>query len=203
MRKDLTGRRGAVPAAARFSASVLVLMGALSACTTTEGTNAFSSVDTFEREVMTETLAGVGIIPRTDTKPELTNHRAPLVLPKDTRALPPPTENVAEAQLPEDSDSVQIDMTGLTEQDLARLRNARVVDLHSLQGRPLTEAESRQLQARMARGTNTTARLIVPPDEYFTTVAGKDLVCLAANGDLVPLDDPSCPPAIRQALQQN
>ena len=40
---------------------LLVSLG-LSACTTTEGTNAFSDFGTFEREVMTSTAQGVGLV---------------------------------------------------------------------------------------------------------------------------------------------
>lgn len=176
---------------------------ALGACTTVEGTNAFTDIGTFEREVMTSTLQGVGIIPQ-ENKPELESPRAPLVLPGSTDTLPPPTESRV-AELPEDSDAVQIDAAGISEADLQRLRNARVVDIRSVSGRPLTAEESRQLQARMQAGGISTTQgarpLYLPPDEYFTTVNNQDLVCLAPNGDLVPLDDPACPPAIRAALQ--
>ena len=46
---DVTGRRFASVAA------LLLVAGGLSACTTTEGTNAFTDFATFEREVMTST----------------------------------------------------------------------------------------------------------------------------------------------------
>jgi hypothetical protein len=106
------------------------------------------------------------------------------------------------ALLPVDSGKVQIDSTGLTEEDIKRLRNARVVDLRTLSGRPLTDVEARQLTARMkaARLKSGPRPLYLPPEEYFTTVKGQDLVCLAKNGDLVPLTDASCPPEIRKAL---
>jgi hypothetical protein len=175
----------------------------LSACTTVEGTNAMTDIATFEREVMTETLKGVGMIPR-ESKPELDAPRAPLVLPKDATALPAPTEDTAVAALPEDSGTVQIDTTGLTREELRLLRNARVVDLRSVSGRPLTEVEAKQLTARMIMAKNYTGPrpLVLPPDEYFTvTPQGNTLVCLAANGELVRVDDPNCPPEIRRALQ--
>lgn len=201
---DLSGRLG-LAATPRMAAVVLAFCGmaALSACTTVEGTNAMTDIGTFEREVMSETLRGVGMLDR-EEKPELEQRRAPLVLPKDGGSLPAPAE-VNTAALPENSDSVQIDATGLTEEELRRLRAARVVDLRSLSGRPLTQIEANQLSARMqaTRRQSGQRSLILPPDEYFTTVGGKDLVCLADNGDLVPLDDPACPPAIRTALQQN
>lgn len=183
-------------------ALTLGLVTALQACTTVEGTNALTDIGTFEREVMTSTLQGVGIVDKPAAKEPLAGHRAPLVLPKQTETLPAPQESVAEAALPTDSDTVQIDMTGLTEEDLRRLRNARVVDLRSLSGRPLTEVEARQLTARMKAARVGTAQrsLIIPPDEYFTTVKGEDYVCLAANGELVPVSDPACPPAIKKAL---
>lgn len=206
MRIDLTGRLSVAPAAARIGFAALAFSAAavtLSACTTVEGTNALTSVATFEREVMTETLKGLGVIDRTE-KPELSQRRSPLVLPKNGSALPTPTEDTAAAALPADSDAVQIDTTGLTDDDLRLLRNARVVDLRSVSGRPLTEAEAKQLTARMVLARNHTGArsLIVPPDEYFTTSQdGKQLVCLAGNGDLVAIDDPACPAEIRRALQ--
>lgn len=181
-----------------------LLIPALAACTTVEGTNAFVDAGTFEREVMNETLKGIGVIDR-ETKDDIETPRSPLVLPTQTASLPSPTD-VNEDALPEDSDTVQIDLTGISEEQLARLRNARVVDLRALSGRALTEAETRQLTAKMSADTRIITGnrpLYLPPDHYFTTVNNQDLVCLAPNGDLVPLDDPSCPPAIRAALQGN
>jgi hypothetical protein len=179
----------------------LATSAALQACTTVEGTNAMTDFGTFEREVMTSTLQGVGVVDKPPAK-ETANYRAPLALPKQTDVLPPPTEEVADAALPKDSDSVQIDMTGLTQEDLQRLRRARVVDLRTLAGRPLTEEEAKQLTARMTAGRVGAAQrsLYIPPEEYFTTVKGQDYVCLAANGELVPVNDPACPPSIKKAL---
>ncbi len=206
MRDEMTGRASAAPATTRTAIGLLMLcaLPLLGACTTVEGTNALTDPVTFEREVMTETLMGVGVIERED-KPDLATRRAPLVLPKDASALPPPTTEVAVvALLPEDSDNVLLDTTGLTEEDIRRLRNARVVDPTTLAGRRLTEAETRQLTARMvaARVQTGPRPLYVPPEEYFlVTPAGEQLVCLAPNGDLVPVTDPNCPPEIRRALQ--
>jgi hypothetical protein len=42
--------------------------------------------------------------------------------------------------------------------------------------------------------------LYLPPEEYFTTVQGKDTVCLAADGAIVPINDKACPPEVRKAL---
>jgi hypothetical protein len=43
--------------------------------------------------------------------------------------------------------------------------------------------------------------IYTPPEEYFTVTANQqDLVCLAAGGDLVSVNDPACPPEIRKAL---
>lgn len=205
MRIDLTRRSTAIVAATRAGLlSIAVLAGlALSACTTTEGTNAMGDFGTFEREVMTETLIGLGGIPR-EAKEEPTSPRAPLVLPKDSRSLPAPQTKTAEAQLPVDSDKVQIDATGLTEADLSRLRNAKVVDLRTLSGRPLTDKEAQILTARMtaARLKPSARPLYLPPDEYFTTVSGTDMICKAKNGDLVPLDSKDCPEEIRKAMQR-
>jgi hypothetical protein len=175
----------------------------LSACTTTEGTNAMGDFGTFEREVMTSTLQGLGMIER-EEKEESNRRRAPLVLPKTTASLPAPVEARAADLLPRDSDNVQIDTTGLTQDDMARLRNARVVDLRTLSGRPLTDVEAKQLTARMtaAQLKPGPRPLYLPPDEYFTTVQGQDMVCLAKNGELVLLNSPACPEEVRSALRR-
>ena len=152
---------------------------------------------------MTSTLQGLALVPQ-DQKPETNQRRAPLVLPKETAMLPPPTKDES-ALLPKDSNNVQINTAGLSDADLQRLRNARVVDLHSLSGRPLTDTEARQLTARMSAANfsgATNRPLTLPPEEYFTTYKGKNLVCLAPNGQLVALNDPSCPDAIRKALRK-
>ncbi len=183
-------------------AGLLVMV--LSACVTVEGTNALVDPATFEREVMNETLQGLGLIER-EQKEDLSTPRAPLVMPGKNASLPTPVTPNTDA-LPQDSDAVQIDLSGISEEDLRRLRNARVVDLRSLSGRPLTEAETRRLTARMTADRlqgDGKRPLYLPPDRYFTTINSVDLVCLAANGDLVPLTDPRCPPEIRAALQNN
>ncbi len=183
--------------------SLLATMS-LGACTTVEGTNALTDVATFEREVATSTLQGLGMVPK-ETKPVIKTPRAPLVLPKDNNVLPEPGEVKLASVLPEDSDKVQIDTTNLSEDDLRRLRNARVVDLNTISGRPLTDVETQKLTARMTadrlKAKKSSRPLFLPPEEYYTIVGGKDLICLAANGDLVQLDDPQCPPEIRAALQ--
>lgn len=189
-----------------FVAAVLSLGAALSACTTIEGTNALVDPATFEREVATNTLQGLGVIER-EKKEHIETPRAPLALPKDSSTLPPPQEASVAEQLPEDSDKVQIDSSTLSDEDIRRLRNARVFDARSISGRPLTAQETARLQKQMASNLvidreSGERSLALPPDEYFTTTAGgQDLVCLAANGDLVPLNDPACPPEIRAALQ--
>jgi len=189
----------------KFAAAgtALAALVALSACTTVEGTNALVDPATFEREVASSTLKGLGLLDQ-DTKETIKTQRAPLVLPRDMASLPAP-KKLDEDVLPEDSDKVQIDSTNLTEEDIRRLRNARVFDPRSVSGRPLTDAETAQLTARMqAVRVRAGARpLYLPPDEYFTTVNGQDLICLAPNGDLVPIDDPNCPPEIRAALSGN
>ena len=192
---DVTGQRlGAV-------ALLLLVAGGLSACTTTEGTNAFTDIATFEREVMTSTAQGVGLVPKTE-KPDPTNPRGPLVLPKAGSALPAPKEDTVTAMLPEDSDSVKIDTTGLTEADLARAKRTKVVSLTTPDGRPLTQSELQALTARMKEFRVSKQRSIyTPPEQYFSVNAStQDLVCLAANGDLVSVNDPACPPEIRKAL---
>lgn len=197
-----TGARSAVDIVSRAIAG-LALAAVLAACTTVEGTNALTDVGTFEREVMTSTAVGLGLIPEPPEKQD-PQPRAPLALPANMAALPPPVDGVG-AQLPEDRDQPQINTAGLSEADLQRLRNARVVDLRTYAGRPLTEAEARALTARMtAAGVNVSASqerpLYLPPDEYFTVVGGRDMVCQAPNGELVPLDDPRCPEEIRKAI---
>lgn len=206
----LSGKTGRRPSFSAVSRGGLLVVGlvvgvGLSACTTTEGTNALTDIGTFEREVATETLKGMGMMDR-EEKDENIVPRGPLVIPKTASALPAPADPKADKTaelLPKDSNTVQIDTTNLSEADLTRLRNARVVDLRTTAGRPLTEAEARQLTARMtaAKMASGPRPLYLPPDEYFTTVGGKDTVCLAANGELVPLSDKACPPEVRKALQ--
>lgn len=201
----LSGRRPNVKAVSRAGllSLGLILSAGLSACTTTEGTNAMSDIGTFEREVAIETMKGMGMMER-EEKDENIQPRGPLVLPK-TASLPPPVDSASDrtaALLPADSGNAQIDTRGLTQDDLSRLRNARVVDLHTVDGRPLTDEEAKKLTAKFksAQLKGGPRPLYMPPEQYFTTVKGKDTVCLAANGELVPLDDKACPPEIRKAL---
>ncbi|HEX4298305.1 MAG TPA: hypothetical protein VHZ56_09795 [Devosia sp.] len=193
---DLIGRRSAA-----LAAMLLVSVG-LSACTTTEGTNAFTSFQTFDSEVMEPTAQGLGLVPA-PVKPDPTNPRGPLVLPKDTSVLPPPTTDVADAQLPADSDKAKVDTTGLSAADIARLKAARVVDINTPDGRPLTKEELAKLTAKMKEvELNGKKSIFVPPEEYFEvgSATKQDLVCLAADGDLVAVSDPKCPIEIRKAL---
>ena len=201
MRHNSTGQRASVPAIARLALLAFASAFALAACTTMEGTNAFTDIGTFEREVMTSTLQGVGILDQEVKKPT-SERRAPLVLPKSTQALPPPQENVQVAALPENSDTVRIDTSGLSDEDIKRLRNAKVVDVHTVSGRPLTEVETRQLTARMsAYRLNTGPRpLHLPPEEYFTTIGGEEVVCLSKKGELVPVTHRDCPIEIKAAI---
>jgi hypothetical protein len=202
---DKTGRQSVFLAVTRRSlaALALLLLPVLSACTTAEGTNALVDPSTFEREVMTSTLQGLDIVPQ-DQKQATNQRRAPLVLPKNTAMLPTPTkENTA--ALPADSDNVQINTAGLTDADLQRLRNARVVDLRSLDGRPLTDTERKQLTARMSAANVTTAGtrpLTLPPVQYFADYKGRDTICKTPDGNFVALNDPKCPQAIRDALRR-
>jgi len=206
MLHKVSGRRPALQAVSRaglLSLTLILSAAGLSACTTTEGTNAMSDIGTFEREVMNGTLQGMGMMDR-EQKDENIQPRAPLVLPKNA-SLPPPVDakaDTAEAQLPVDAKNAQIDARNLTDEDIKRLRNARVVDLRTIDGRPLTDEEARQLTARFkaAKLAPGARPLYLPPEEYFTTVKGQDTVCLAPNGELVPLNDKSCPPEIRKAL---
>jgi hypothetical protein len=199
----ITRRQSIARAVARtgLAASLFVALAGLAGCTSVEGTNALVDPGTFEREVMKPTLVGVGLIDQ-PSGPTLGQPRAPLAMPKDPSVLPQPAKEDT-AMLPANSDKVKIDTTGLTPEDISRLRNARVVDLTTTAGRPLTDAEARKLTARMkAYRVDTSNRpLYMPPADYFTTVNGKDLVCLAKNGDLVSLSDPNCPQSIRDALQ--
>lgn len=174
---------------------------ALSACTTVEGTNALVDPLTFEREVMRSTLQGVGLVP-TEEKPMISGERSPLVVPASGSTPPPPGQSAA--VIPEDSDSVVLDTAGLTTADLEALRAGRVVSSGATSGRPLTEAEARQLAARMAAYRNAQGlverNIYLPPESYFQTVGGQSLICQAANGDLVAITDPNCPPDVRAAL---
>ncbi len=192
---ELTGAR-----IAGVGALLLVSL-ALSACTTTEGTNAFTSAQTFETEVMDSTAQGLGLIPK-PVKPDPTNPRGPLVIPKSTAVLPPPETDTVTAQLPEDSAQPKIDTNGLSNADIERIRHVRVVDVNTPDGRPLTAAELQKLTSRMKGFTlNSKRSIFTPPEQYFSLTAGQqDLVCLAKNGDLVPVNDPNCPIEIRNAL---
>ena len=204
---DNNGRRAALSAAVKVLALLSpLLLPALAGCTTAEGTNAFATPATFEREVMTSTLQGLDIIPQEVKKPD-DETRAPLVMPKQVAQLPAPTKGSAAAALPVNSDNPQINTAGLTQADLDRLRNARVVDLNSLAGRPLTDAERKQLTARMQAANMQVAEradrpLILPPTSYFAGYQGADLICKAPDGTLVSLKDPKCPDAIKKAMRK-
>jgi hypothetical protein len=209
MRIGLTEQRSAIRAVGRTAsaAMAIVLALALAACTTAEGTNALTDFGTFEREVMSSTARGVGLIPGETAKEDLVNARAPLVLPASGQALPAPSTAAARAQLPANSDTVQIDTANLSEADLTRLRNAKVIDLRNVAGRPLTEQEARTLTARMQANNrdvavnNSSRALYMPPDEYFTRVGDAELVCSIGNGEVVSLDDARCPEQLRKAIQ--
>ncbi len=176
---------------------------ALAACTTVEGTNALTDPLTFEREVMRSTLQGVGIVPQ-EEKDIVSGERSPLVLPASGATPPPPSQSAA--VIPEDSNAVTIDASGLTTADLDALRSGRVLSSGATAGRPLTEAEARQLAARMAAYRNaqgmTERNIYLPPEQYFQTVGGQQTMCQAANGDLVSLADPRCPPDVRAAASR-
>ncbi|MGV8832441.1 MAG: hypothetical protein ACOH2N_10730 [Devosia sp.] len=209
MRIGMTGQPTALGATYRAGsvALAMIMALALAACTTVEGTNALTDPATFEREVMITTAHGIGLIPGEAPKDDLTIARAPLALPKAGQSLPTPTTDVAVAQLPVDSDKVQIDASNLSEADLQRLRNAKVVDLRSISGRPLTDDEARALTARMraankdVRVDNSKRPLYMPPDEYFTRVGNAELICSTPGGELVSIDDPKCPETVRKAFR--
>lgn len=192
-------------AAAKVAAGLFVALS-LAACTTVEGTNALTDAGTFEREVMSSTARGVGLIPGETPKADLTKPRAPLVLPSSSQALPAPAPEAAMAQLPVNSDTVKIDTANLSEADIQRLRNAKVVDLRSLSGRALTEGEARALTARMQAANmsvsvNGKRPLYLPPEEYFTRVGDANLVCAVGNGEIVSINDPKCPESVRKAIR--
>ena len=123
----------------------------MSACTTTEGTNAFTSAQTFEDEVLNPAAAGIGLIPPPATKPDPTNPRGPLVMPKADTVVPPPTKDTDTAQLPVDNGAPKVDTTGLSQADLDKIKHVRVVDINTPDGRPLTAAELKQLTGRDER----------------------------------------------------
>lgn len=191
---------------ARLSGAALaagLALVTLAACTTIDGTNAFVDGATFEREVLRSTLQGIGIVEREETDID-PSARAPLVLP-GSGAVPPAPQQGNTAALPRNSDAVVIDASGLTDADLAVLRTGRVVDVNQIQGRALTETETRQLAARMAayrraQGIGQSRSIYLPPESYFSNVGGQSLICLARDGSLVALTDPSCPPEVRAQL---
>jgi hypothetical protein len=187
--------------AASLAALLLVTTG-LAGCTTTEGTNAFTSVATFEHEVLDPTAQGIGLIPKS-VKPDPTNNRGPLVMPKDTAVLPPPsTDTTLVADIPADSDKPKVDTQGLSSADIEKLKHVRVVDLNTPDGRPLSAAELKTLTGKMrAFSLNQKRSIFVPPEQYYTVSAGQqNLVCLSTHGDLVPVSDPNCPDSIKKAL---
>jgi hypothetical protein len=183
----------------------LLTLPALAACTTAEGTNALVSPSTFEHEVMDPTLQGLDIIPPDAAKPD-PRPRGPLVLPKSTAQLPTPTV-AAPLSLPADSASPQMSTAGLSQADINNLKNAKVIDLQSANGRPLTDAERKQLAARLAAANvkvaavNGNRPLTLPPVSYFTQFHGTTAVCKAQDGSLVSLTDSRCPQKIRDALK--
>ena len=174
---------------------------ALSACTTVEGTNALTDAATFEREVLRSTLQGVGMVPQ-EEKQAITGQRGELVVPASGSTPPPPQQSVA--QIPQDSGSVVLDTQGLTTADLEALRSGQVISSSSVAGRPLTDAEARQLAARMAayrRSQGMGQRSIyLPPESYFQRVGGQNLICQTADGTLVTLEDPNCPADVRARI---
>ena len=207
MRMGFSGQRSASKVSSHWGMAALgvLLSLSLAACTTVEGTNALTDVGTFEREVMTSTARGVGLIDGAPPKEDLTQARAPLALPRDASSLPPPSQSAA-AQLPVNSDQVRIDTANMSEAEIARLRNAKVVDMRTLSGRPLTPQESSALTARM-QGANmqVTANgkrpLYLPPDDYFARVGDADLLCRTPSGEVVSLRDSRCPADVRRAIQ--
>lgn len=209
MRTGLTGQISAVSTAARVRLVAVGLFAALAlgACTTMEGTNALADFGTFERDVLNQTARGVGLIPGDAPKADLTNARAPLALPRSASALPAPQQATAVAQLPQDSNTVRIDTTNMSQDDITRLRNARVVDMRTLSGRALTEDEARQLTARMQRNNMAVTAsndrpLYLPPAEYFTRVGDAQLVCRTPSGEIVSLRDSRCPADVRRSIEQ-
>ena len=185
----------------RLTFLAAVASTALAACTTVEGTNAFVDPVTFEREVMRTTLQGVGIVPSED-KPMISGDRGPLVIPGSGATPPAPSQSAA--VIPADSSAVTIDTTGLTTADLNALRGGRVISSGSAAGRPLTDAEARQLAARMQAYRNAQGggqrSIYLPPESYFQTVGSQQLICQAADGALVAPSDPNCPADVRTAL---
>jgi hypothetical protein len=193
---EMTTRRAAL------LATVLLISAGLSACTTTEGTNAFTSAQTFEDEVLNPAAAGIGLIPPPAAKPDPTNPRGPLVMPKANTVVPPPEKDTSVAQLPVDNGAPKIDTTGLSTADIDRLKHVRVVDINTPDGRPLTAAELQQMTSKM-KGfkLSSTRSIFTPPEQYFTLTGGEqDFVCLSKTGALVPVSDPTCPTEIRSAL---
>jgi len=206
MKRDTTGRPAAFLAALLkplAALSLILMVPVLSACTTSEGTNALVDPGTFEREVMDTTLQGLDILPPPAAKDDK-ERRGPLVMPKQVAQLPAPTKGSAAAALPVDSDNPRINTAGLTDADLQHLRNARVIDLQALDGRPLTDTERKQLTARLAAANVSqapgTRALTLPPVSYFADYKGKDAVCKAADGTLVPFRDSRCPEQIRRVM---
>ena len=207
MASERAGRAGFVAAflpKTLLVAAAIAGVTALGACTTDEGTNALVSPYAFEHEVMDPTLQGLDILPPDPSKPP-PKPRAPLVMPKQTAMLPPPASKTPAAALPADSSDPMVSTAGLTQADLANLRNARVIDLTALNGRELTAKERRQLAAELVAANQARSGnrpLTLPPASYFTSYKGVNAVCKAADGTLVALNDPRCPEKIQHALRR-
>jgi len=206
MRIGRFGTQGAkIRMAPVFAIAALV---ALSGCTTLEGTNAFVDGNTFERDVVNETLIGIGLMPR-EEKEKISTPRGPLVLPAEGAALPAPRTSVASA-LPVDSDKVSLDTTGLSNADIRRIRSGLVVERVNMEGRGLTPSEAGVLAARYralrearAAQSGGGGGLFSPPERLFTKVGNQEFICLTPSGDLVSLEDPACPADIKAALVNN
>ena len=164
---------------------------------------------TFEREVMTSTLQGLDLVPQGRPRSPTTRPRGPLVMPKaDGAAAAADQATTDTAMLPADSNNPQIDTAGLSEADIdsACATPASSTSARS-SGRPLTDAERKQLTARMQAANMQVSAdgnrpLTLPPVYYFTDYKGKARGLPGRGRHLVSVNDPKCPDEIRKALRQ-
>jgi hypothetical protein len=155
----------------------------LAACTTTEGTNAFSDIGTFEREVMSETLRGMACCSSASRRMRTSIRAARSCCPNPTPIFRRRHEktDTAEARCRSiRQQGADRRDRNLSEADIAPAQGARGRPLRIVDGRPLTE-EARQdhPQDEGGKASPGARPLYLPPEEYFTTVKGQDIVCLA------------------------
>ena len=176
MLSGLTGRRPTIRAVTRaglLTAGLLLGLG-LSACTTTEGTNALSDIGTFEREVLTETMKGMGVHGARG-EGGAPSAAARWFCPRPARCLRRTEASRRRAAAQDFDQRSDRHLQPLGGRPAAPAQRPGRRPAHPL-GPPLTDVEAKQLTARMtaAKLNGGPRPLYLPPEEYFTTVKGQD-----------------------------